>query len=325
MSYDVFISYSRKDTKIANRILSALEAAGYHCFIDRVGISGGADFPAVICDAIMNSKLTLLLASENSYKSEYTQKELVFTVNNKGSQFIFPLIIDGSSLPKNLEFMLSNINWRTLSDDYRIEPELIEDIRQRLEHPESFLGVIRKKGTPTLPKSVLKAGAIALAVLLVSGLGVILYKQNAQRVLSRQADRGRDVFLSMLDSAQTMFSLADSLRDLGQPELLFAEEVEALFAGERFLQRADSVKSVLDGNPYIDLPIDRYTQLSRIPAAKRDSLFAVWKPYSLENWYTWQRTSSPFEKMIATQSVSNALLLNPDDQELQAIYKELSL
>ena len=319
MSYDVFISYSRKDTEIANRILSALEDVGLHCFIDRVGISGGADFPTVICNAIMNSRLTLLLASENSYKSEYTQKELVFAVNNKGSQYIFPLIIDGSSLPKNLEFMLSNINWRMLSDDYRIEPELIEDIRQRLEHPESFMSVIRKKSNPKLRKSVMKAGAIVLAVLLVSGLGVFLYKQSTQRALSREADRGRDVFLSMLDSAQAMFSRADSLRDAGQPELLFSDEVQALSAGERFLQRADSVKSSLDGNPYFDLPMEKYSQLSLIPVVKRDSLFAVWKPYALDNWNTWQRTSSPFEKMIATQSVSNALLLNPDDEELKAI------
>ena len=67
MSYDVFISDSRRDTEIAN----------------------------------LDSKLILMLASEHSYQSEYTRKELVFTVNNRGSGAIFPLIIDGKPLPRN--------------------------------------------------------------------------------------------------------------------------------------------------------------------------------------------------------------------------------
>ena len=48
MKYDVFISYSRKDKDIADKIYACLTHAGFSCFMDRKGISGGADFPAVL-------------------------------------------------------------------------------------------------------------------------------------------------------------------------------------------------------------------------------------------------------------------------------------
>ena len=39
MKYDVFISYSRKDTNIANRICQALDKANINYFIDKQEIS----------------------------------------------------------------------------------------------------------------------------------------------------------------------------------------------------------------------------------------------------------------------------------------------
>lgn len=325
MTYDVFISYSRKDTATADKILAALEGAGYRCFIDRVGISGGADFPAVLADAIINSQLVLLLASKNSYKSEYTQKELVFTVNNKGSQYLFPLIIDGSSLPKNLEFMLSNINWRMLSDDYTIERELVEDIRTRLENPGDFLAVIRKGGNSKAGKTVLVALAAVLAVFLLSAGGYAMYRGGVQRSQTKEANRGQAAFKCLLDSAKASFARADSLRDLGRPEQLFSEEVRAISEGEAFLRQADSVQSSLAGNPYAVFPQKTYLQLERIPAAKRDSLFSVWKPYAMDNWKTWRGSGHPIDRDIAIQSVRNALRLRPDDQELISIQEDLNL
>ena len=44
MAYDVFISYSRKDTAIADKICKALDKAGITYFIDRKGINGGMEF-----------------------------------------------------------------------------------------------------------------------------------------------------------------------------------------------------------------------------------------------------------------------------------------
>ncbi|MBP3254388.1 MAG: toll/interleukin-1 receptor domain-containing protein [Bacteroidales bacterium] len=46
--YDVFISYSRKDTAVADKICAAFDRNNISYFIDRQGIAGGAEFPESI-------------------------------------------------------------------------------------------------------------------------------------------------------------------------------------------------------------------------------------------------------------------------------------
>lgn len=76
MTYKVFISYSRKDSRIADRICEELDKAGITYFIDREAIKGSEDFPDVISQAIGESELFLFLASRNSYQSVFTNKRL---------------------------------------------------------------------------------------------------------------------------------------------------------------------------------------------------------------------------------------------------------
>ena len=131
MNYDVFISYSRKDTAIADKICAALDQQGISYFIDRKGIGGGMEFPAVIADAILNSKIMLFLGSENSYQSKFTNSEVTFAFNEKPMGTIIPYIIDGSKLPPALKFTFSSINLRTINE-HPIETTLIQDLCQIL-------------------------------------------------------------------------------------------------------------------------------------------------------------------------------------------------
>ena len=54
MKYDVFISYSRKDTPIADKICAAQDQQDITYFIDRKGIGGGMGFPSVLADATLS-------------------------------------------------------------------------------------------------------------------------------------------------------------------------------------------------------------------------------------------------------------------------------
>jgi len=143
IKYDVFISYSRKDTSIADKIAKAFEDAGITFFIDRQGIGGGMEFPAVLAKAIRESKVFLFLASENSYESKFTQSEIVYAFNKKNKRDIIPYIIDGSSLPEELEFTFSAINWRCI-EQHPIETVLVDDVlfkvgkeRKDLKHKQT--------------------------------------------------------------------------------------------------------------------------------------------------------------------------------------------
>ena len=127
MTYDVFISYSRKDTNIANQICAAFDRVGISYFIDRQGIGGGMEFPKVLAPAIKDSNVFLLLASKNAYQSPYTSREVTFAFNKKNGEKMLPYIIDDSVLPDDLELVFSNTNWRTIQE-HPIDTVLIEDI-----------------------------------------------------------------------------------------------------------------------------------------------------------------------------------------------------
>lgn len=131
MKHDIFISYSRKDINIADRICEALNRQGISYFIDRKGIGGGQEFPAVLSEAILNCRIMLFLASENSYASKFTNKEITFAFNEKPSGSILPYIIDGSQLPPAQRFTFSDINIRTI-DEHPIETVLMQDLCQLL-------------------------------------------------------------------------------------------------------------------------------------------------------------------------------------------------
>lgn len=127
MKHDVFISYSRKDLVVADKICDVLDKAGVSYFIDRQGIGGGMEFPKVIATAIKESELFLFLASENSYSSKFTSSEITFAFNKKQKNQLLPYVIDSSSLPDELEFVFSSINIRNMKE-HPIETTLVEDI-----------------------------------------------------------------------------------------------------------------------------------------------------------------------------------------------------
>lgn len=142
MKYDVFISYSRKDTATADKICVALDRAGISYFIDRQGIGGGLEFPKVLAENIIESRIFLLIASNNAYQSKFTTNEIVFAFNKKPKNAILPYIIDNSALPLDLEFVFAGINWRTIGS-HPIEPTLVDDLlnllgRKRVQKPVSL-------------------------------------------------------------------------------------------------------------------------------------------------------------------------------------------
>lgn len=129
--YDIFISYSRKDKSVAEQICTTLQKQGISFFIDRKGIGGGMEFPAVLAEAIQESHIILFLASKNSYSSKFTNKEITFAFNEKPSGTLLPYIIDGSTLPPSLRFTFADINIRTIQE-HPINTILMEDLCQLL-------------------------------------------------------------------------------------------------------------------------------------------------------------------------------------------------
>jgi len=233
MNYDIFISYSRKDTEIANRICKAFDQAGITYFIDRQGIGGGMEFPTVLAEAILNCKLMLFLASKNSYNSKFTNSEVTFAFNKKPAGSIIPYIIDDSTLPPSLEFTFSSINIRTIQE-HPIETTLINDICLLLNKKvissnsnkvlrTSFIDRYRHNNTRVL----YVAGILLLLVLLFGLLYFTNRHANSLEDKTSSKVEQNDSMLQFLDSANTNYIQALEVkkyeREIGKFDFLKIE------------------------------------------------------------------------------------------------------
>ena len=130
--YDVFISYSRKDKKIAKKVHNTLKDANLRVFIDDKDIPA-TDFPAVLADAILSSKLFLLLASENYYYANFSPDELAFAKTHKPRGCIYCYLIDDAIIPKDYDLLTAAINRRNINL-VPIGQELVDDVKKLLEY-----------------------------------------------------------------------------------------------------------------------------------------------------------------------------------------------
>lgn len=131
MRHQVFISYSRKDTKIVDKICKTFNENGITYFIDRTGISGGLEFPELIVNAIDQCDVFLFIGSRNSYSSRFVSNEVTYAYNNKTHNSIIPYLIDDTPLPKSLQFIFGNVNYRKMKE-HPINTVLIQDIKNLL-------------------------------------------------------------------------------------------------------------------------------------------------------------------------------------------------
>lgn len=130
---DIFISYSRKDTQIVDKICKALDEQNISYFIDRKGLTGGGEFPVELEEAIDNANIVLFIASHNSYKSKFTIGEISYAFKVKEHGSIIPYVIDGSSLlsVKGMGLIFGNVNIRNIQE-HPIDTVLMHDLCERL-------------------------------------------------------------------------------------------------------------------------------------------------------------------------------------------------
>ena len=112
--YDVFISYSRKDSERVNQFVDIFVNEGYSVWIDKDGIESGDQFKLIIVKAIEESKMVLFFSSEASNASTWTAKEI--GIANARSKPIIPIKLDNSNYNRQVEFDLINNDFVDFSD-----------------------------------------------------------------------------------------------------------------------------------------------------------------------------------------------------------------
>jgi hypothetical protein len=153
--YDVFVSYSSKDQKIADAVVNYLESVKIKCWIAYRDADAGALYAASIIKAIKNSSIFVLVFSENSNNSKHVLKEIDAAC--KYVKIIIPFKIDDCRLDEAVEYYLSATHWldaiSTPMDNHL--KDLVNTVNRYLEKTKSVLSSADFGGseTPTVGSS----------------------------------------------------------------------------------------------------------------------------------------------------------------------------
>lgn len=108
MSYQVFISYSSKNSKVANAVCAHLETAQIRCWIAPRDVMPG-NYGASIVDGISACSVMVVILTAESNVSPHVSKEVERAVS-KGC-IVVPFRLEDVTLAKSLEYFLSSEHW----------------------------------------------------------------------------------------------------------------------------------------------------------------------------------------------------------------------
>lgn len=107
--YDVFISYSSLDQKVAEGVCGYMESKGCRCFVAYRDIPRGKVWARAIADAIDHSRIMVVVFSEHFNNSEQTDREIELAAENKMPILTFR--IAESEFTGAKKYYLKNLNW----------------------------------------------------------------------------------------------------------------------------------------------------------------------------------------------------------------------
>jgi len=177
----VFISYSKQDEKLANRVVKFLKKRGHKIWMDKDCIRGGDKYPEKISNGIDAADVFMPLISEKSIESEWVRKEINYASEKK--KIIIPVIMDGVEIPEWLKLVLSGINrvdFPGKSSDY----DPWEYLKQSLAYIGSAAGeqdiAAQKKNKKAYPVPLWAA----VVVVILAGAAVYWYSLSSVNLAS---------------------------------------------------------------------------------------------------------------------------------------------
>lgn len=140
LTFDVFISYSRKDyvddagNVLSNNILlnikDNLKASGISYWFDEEGIYSGDEFASVITNAIRNSRIFLFISSVNSNQSRWTSNEISTALEFEKP--IIPFRIDNSPYNDSVMMKIVSFDYIQCNDVEKAISKLLRAIKHHM-------------------------------------------------------------------------------------------------------------------------------------------------------------------------------------------------
>ena len=112
----IFVSYSRKDSEFADRVIRKLEAAGFNVWFDREGIQGGDQWMERIVNALDKSDAIVVVLSPNSVVSRNVGAEV--SLAHEANKRIIPVVAKQATISARLRLQLAGIHRIDLESDF---------------------------------------------------------------------------------------------------------------------------------------------------------------------------------------------------------------
>ena len=107
--YDVFISYSRANFDIADKIRHVLEQNNLKCWIAPRDIPSGKNYLRGVAEGIRMTKIVVLVYSKHSQNSDYVNNEVEMAFSN--NKPILSFNIDQSEPSEDMKYYLKVTQW----------------------------------------------------------------------------------------------------------------------------------------------------------------------------------------------------------------------
>ena len=183
--YDVFISHSSKDGKLAVALCHFLEARNLRCWMAPRDINAGKDYAEAIIEAIQASKIMVVVFSASTNDSRAVRNEVERAFNHQ--LFIIPFRTKDIIPAQSFEFFLSSTHWLDAIDgnaeDYF--EELYKNCaillnKEPLELGEKHTGAQKRNGIATKKIYFTLSSAFIIAAIIL----FFVFKQTGKNVVN---------------------------------------------------------------------------------------------------------------------------------------------
>jgi hypothetical protein len=225
-TYDVFLSYSRKDSRIFQTVRDTLRNAGLVVWTDDHLKPGTASWKNAIEHAIEHSRCVVVILSPDSKNSVWVERELDYASSHRKP--IFPLLARGKE-QEAVPFEVGNIQRADIREDFMggmrtlvsaICTELgMRDLSRRVGASFAETTRVHRK-----PKRWRWATVLPLVIALVGlGLTMILRTDVGSRVVL--AERAADARLLYDEDSLTLYNVSNQTLDISGLTFRLAERV----------------------------------------------------------------------------------------------------
>ena len=285
--YDIFISYSRKDSvDYAYAIAQYFMKKNFDCYIDQLSsITPGKELPSNIKAAIKRSTSFVVIGSIGAQSSEAIDQEIQLFLKNNKNKPLIPITIDGainaSARWHEKIAGLALINESSGNLDKGVPGQ---DVLDRIASSLRFTKKSRRLRTISL--------TVVLGVLSISGFATFYTgkaRNDAEAAYKEKsnADSSRNTAIKQKDNAEKQMSEAISLRDQAKLQKEIADSLRMIsnkIANANSI--ASSSSSLLNSDPTKSFDLAKKA-LSVYPT--EEGYVALFKAY----------ISAPFYKTIA--------------------------